>query len=69
MKTNKVKTLIHRGTGGQQGWIYDADYLAPCIPACTYKDPIKIVVVSERNGDNENIRSGDRNVQENTSKG
>lgn len=49
-KTNKVLTLIHRGTGGQQGWIYSIDYLAPTIPASTYKDPIKIVVIkNERN--------------------
>lgn len=41
---NDIEKLIHRGTGGQQGWIYSPDGIISTIPASTYKDPIKIVV-------------------------
>lgn len=40
----KVIRLIHRGTGGQQGWIYSTDGLLSTLPASSYKDPPKIVV-------------------------
>ena len=46
-KTNQVKQLIHRGTGGQQGWIYSINGVIATIPASTYKDPPKIVVIKE----------------------
>lgn len=52
--TNVVKTLIHRGTGGQQGWIYDINYICPCIPASTYKDPVKLVILRGSNDKQEN---------------
>lgn len=43
----KIKIAGHRGTGGQQGYIYFIDGLCPCIPASTYKDPVKIVIWKE----------------------
>lgn len=46
--TNKVIQLIHRGTGGQQGWIYSINGVAATIPASTYKDPPKIVVIKNQ---------------------
>ena len=39
-----INRLIHRGTGGQQGWIYDTDGLMSTIPSSCYKDPPKILV-------------------------
>jgi len=41
---NEIIRLIHRGTGGQQGWIYSVDGLMSTIPSSCYKDPPKIVV-------------------------
>jgi len=49
MNNNNVIRLVHRGTGGQQGWIYSINGIAPTMPYSQYKDPIKIVV--ERNND------------------
>ena len=36
--------LIHRGTGGQQGWIFSIYGLMATIPSSCYKDPPKILV-------------------------
>jgi len=41
---NKVIRLIHRGTGGQQGWIYSTEGIMATLPSSQYKDPPKIVV-------------------------
>ena len=41
---NEIIRLIHRGTEGQQGWIYSVDGLMSTIPSSCYKDPPKIVV-------------------------
>lgn len=54
MQENGIIRLAHRGTGGQQGWIYDIDGILLTIPSSCYKDPPKIVVAaptkkSERN--------------------
>lgn len=37
-----IKVVGDRGTGGQQGLIFDDSGISPCVNACTYKDPIKI---------------------------
>lgn len=44
----KIIRLIHRGSGGQQGWIYSTDGLISTIPASTYKDPPKIVIQDKK---------------------
>lgn len=41
---NEVIKLIHRGTGGQQGWIFSTNGAIATIPSSTYKDPPKIVI-------------------------
>lgn len=43
----EIIRLIHRGTGGEQGWIYSVEGILSTIPASTYKDPPKIVVVQK----------------------
>ena len=43
----EIERLIHRGSGGQQGWIYSVDGLMSTIPCSCYKDPPKIVVRNE----------------------
>jgi len=43
-ETNRVISLIHRGTGGQKGWIYSARGIVPTIPATSYKDPPKVLI-------------------------
>ena len=42
-ENNKVIKLIHRGTGGEQGWIYSIQGYMSTVPASTYKDPPKIL--------------------------
>ena len=44
-----IKRLIHRGTGGQQGWVYSIHGIMPTLPASAFKDPPKIVVERNRN--------------------
>jgi len=39
-----VEIVGHRGTGGQQGFIYGQAGIAPTLSACCYKDPTKIQV-------------------------
>ena len=41
-KIQPIKVVGDRGTGGQQGLIFDDSGISPCVNACTYKDPIKI---------------------------
>lgn len=41
---NEIIRLIHRGTGGQQGWIYSVYGVISTIPSCCYKDPPKIII-------------------------
>lgn len=53
-KTNEIIRLIHRGSGGQQGWIYSVDGLMSTIPSSCYKDPPKIVVEKEQKNDSTN---------------
>lgn len=48
MNDTKIKRLCHRGTGGQQGWIYSTEGVMSAIPFSSYKDPPKIVVVKQR---------------------
>ena len=36
---NKIIRLVHKGTGGQKGWIYSIKGVAPTIPATSYKAP------------------------------
>lgn len=50
----EIIRLIHRGTGGQQGWIYSVDGLMSTIPSSCYKDPPKIVVENEQKNDSTN---------------
>lgn len=49
MENNTIKRLIHRGTGGQQGWIFSINGIISTIPSSTWKDPPKIVVLEEEN--------------------
>ena len=49
---NNIIRLIHRGTGGQQGWIYSSFGIMSTIPSCSYKDPPKILI--EVNADEQN---------------
>lgn len=46
MQENGIIRLAHRGTGGQQGWIYGIDGILSTIPSSCYKDPPKIVVTT-----------------------
>jgi DNA (cytosine-5)-methyltransferase 1 len=39
-----VEIVGHRGTGGQQGFIYGEAGIAPTLSACCYKDPTKVQV-------------------------
>ena len=48
MKKTKIIRLIHRGTGGQQGWIYSIEGLISTIPASNFKDPPKIIVQNRK---------------------
>jgi len=41
-KIQSRKVVGDRGTGGQQGLIFDDSGISPCVNACSYKDPIKI---------------------------
>lgn len=50
--SNNIMRLIHRGTGGQQGWIYSTYGIMSTIPSCCYKDPPKIII-KERQKDEE----------------
>lgn len=43
-KVNEVVPLIHRGTGGQQGWIYGVNGIISTLTYSMYKDSPKIVV-------------------------
>lgn len=40
----RVQIVGHRGTGGQQGFIYGEDGIADTLNACSYKDPMKVQV-------------------------
>ena len=40
---NKIIRLVHKGTGGQKGWIYSIKGVAPTIPATSYKDPLIVL--------------------------
>lgn len=42
--TPEICRLIHRGTGGQQGWIFGIDGLMATIPSSCFKDPPKILI-------------------------
>lgn len=44
IETNKIISLAHIGTGGQKGWVYSSDGIAPTLPATQYKDPTKIII-------------------------
>ena len=46
---NNIIRLIHRGTGGQQGWIYSIYGIMSTIPSCCYKDPPKIIIKGKQN--------------------
>lgn len=50
---NEIIRLIHRGTGGQQGWIYSVYGVISTIPSCCYKDPPKILIDVARRDKNE----------------
>ena len=39
-----VEIVGHRGTGGQQGFIYGESGIAPTLNACGYKDPTKVQI-------------------------
>jgi len=39
-----VEIVGHRGTGGQQGFIYGESGIAPTLNACGYKDPTKVKI-------------------------
>lgn len=45
--------LIHRGTGGQQGWIYSIEEIMSTLPASNYKDPPKILIMPKKSKENE----------------
>ena len=45
MNDTKIKRLCHRGTGGQQGWIYSTEGIMSAIPFSSYKDPPKVLVI------------------------
>ena len=45
--SNKLMILGHIGVGGQKGWLYSLNGMAPCVPATTYKDPIKFLFKGE----------------------
>ena len=40
---NRIKTIGHLGTGGQKGWVFNANGISRCLAATDYKDPTKIV--------------------------
>lgn len=40
---NRIKTIGHLGTGGQKGWVFNANGISRCLEATDYKDPTKIV--------------------------
>lgn len=50
MQENRINRLAHRGTGGQQGWIYGINGILSAIPSSCYKDPPKIVVTRLKGG-------------------
>lgn len=41
---DRIIRVGHIGYGGEKGWIMLGEGICPCIPASTYKDPIKVVV-------------------------
>ena len=43
-KSSGIIRLIHRGTGGEQGWIYSIHGVMSTIPSSCYKDPPKILI-------------------------
>ena len=43
-KQHGVEIVGHRGTGGQQGFIYGESGIAPTLNACGYKDPTKVQI-------------------------
>lgn len=45
---NNIIRLIHRGTGGQKGWIYSINGVISTIPATSYKDPPKIIISNRK---------------------
>jgi len=59
MSEQGIVRLIHRGSGGQQGWIYSIDGLLSTIPSSCYKDPPKIVVICEKRVKDESNKSKD----------
>jgi len=44
----RVQIVGHRGTDGQQGFIYGEDGIAATLNACSYKDPMKVQVLDKR---------------------
>ena len=46
--SKRIEVVGDRGTGGQQGLIFDDSGISPCVNACTYKDPIKIKVANKK---------------------
>lgn len=40
---NRIKAIGHLGTGGQKGWVFNANGISRCLAATDYKDPTKIV--------------------------
>lgn len=40
---NRIKTIGHLGTGGQKGWVFNANGISRCLAATDYKDPTKII--------------------------
>lgn len=58
MNKNNIKTLGHLGVGGQKGYVYHENYISPCVPASTWKDPIKVVNREKVMDTNKIIRLG-----------
>lgn len=48
-KLGAINTMGNLGVGGQKGFVYDPDGIAPCLPATQYKDPCKIITVEDLN--------------------
>lgn len=40
---NRIKTIGHLGTGGQKGWVFNANGISRCLTATDYKNPTKII--------------------------
>lgn len=54
MSEQKIIRLIHKGSGGQKGWVYSIDGIMSTLPASQYKDPALVVIPNIRNGESTN---------------